>query len=146
MTGETSITDQVGIMGGAVTLLGLVGAAIKWLAVWGDRRAASRTVKLQAWHDELTAREARIDREREEHHRSVESRLASIEERYEKLNREHMAIRLAFDLVTGALRAIDPSNRALRQAEQLLGAAFPLLPEIPTDMGNALARMNGETE
>ena len=48
-------------------------------------------------------------------------------------------MRVAFELVAAALRVIEPDNIALRQAEQIIAAAFPLEPQIPLDMTLALA-------
>src|SRR3546814_430675 len=54
-----------GIFAGTVAVLGLLGGGIRWMLNWKERREESRSAKLQAWHDELAAREKRLDAERE---------------------------------------------------------------------------------
>lgn len=96
----------------------MIGGAFRWLVNWRGARAETRAAKLQHWHDELDAREKRIDQMQADYQRRIEARLATLE-------RENMALRRAFELVTAALRAKDPRNRALDQAEAAIAEAFP---------------------
>lgn len=123
-----------GYFAGAVALLALIGQGIKWLLNWKERRADSRAAKLQAWHDELQAREKRIDEKQTEYWADVEKRLSIV-------IKQNMALRMAFEMVAAPLRAIDPHNRELTQAEQLLHAAFPLDPNLPPDFSILLGKI-----
>lgn len=127
MSDGVSAGEAGGLFAGLMALLALFGGGIRWLAGWADRQAEGRGAKLQAWHDELAAREAAWDGR-------VEARLKLLEQENVRRVEENNALRLAFELVAGALRAIDPVNTALSRAEQLLQTAFPLSPVIPKDM------------
>jgi hypothetical protein len=124
---QPSTGEWAGIAAAAVLVLGALGKAAQWLFGWADRRAEGRGMKLQAWHDELAAREAAWDDR-------VGARLDLLESENVRRVEENNALRLAFELVASALRAIDPLNTALSRAEQLLQTAFPLVPAIPKDM------------
>jgi hypothetical protein len=135
-----------GIVGGVVSILALLGTGLRWLLGWSERRAqrkdASRSAKLQVWHDELEKKEAALNAEQDRRHSEVVRRLELMERKYDRLHTEHTAMRLAFQMVADGLRAIDPDNPALRQAERLLNAAFPLLPDVPGDMSEHLAAID----
>ncbi|MDX3885977.1 MAG: hypothetical protein QHC65_16255 [Sphingomonas sp.] len=130
-----SVGEVGGVFAGAVTLLATLGGGIKWLFDWGDRRAEGRQAKLQKWHDELEAREARLDAERA-------SEIASLREAIARLSREHGALANAYQLIANALRVIDAGNPTLRMADELLRKAFPADPATPVDMIGALGRID----
>lgn len=141
MTGS-GLLDVAGI----IAILGALGGAGKWLFDWLERREQrridqeqrredDRAAKLQKWHDELDARETRLDTERETH-------LARIERRMEQMENELDALRNAYRLATAALRAIDPGNSALRMADELLRAAFPINSSTPPDMAAQLRKLD----
>lgn len=123
-----------GYFAGAVAVLAVIGQGIKWLLNWKERRAESRAAKLQAWHKELQAREARLDEKQAEYHARIEEQLAIV-------MKQSVALRMAFEMVAAPLRAIDPHNRELAQAEQLLRSAFPLDPGLPPDFGPLLRKI-----
>jgi hypothetical protein len=127
MRDPSSLGEYGGIFAGATAILALLGAAVKWIAGWRERQATSRAGKLEAWHKELERREAKLDQQQQTYQARIEQRLAALES-------ENNALRLAFELVAGPLRAVDPTNQALAKAEQLLTAAFPLVPTTPHDM------------
>lgn len=106
-----------GIFAGTVAVLAALGKGIQWLFNWNDTRVASRSEKLQQWHDELTTREDRLEALQNELHAKIEQRLNAAE-------RENRAFRQAFDLVVSALRQQDPQNPALIEAQNVLDLAF----------------------
>lgn len=106
-----------GFVAAAAALLASLGGGIRWLAGWRGARAESRAAKLNAWHDELEARETRLDQQRADYQAGIEARLAQLEREYRALSR-------AFGLVTAALRQRDPKNAALGQAEALIAEAL----------------------
>lgn len=117
-----------GIFAGVVAAMVALGQGVKWLLNFRERQADSRAVKLQAWHEELQAREKRLDQQQAEYQERIEKRLTIV-------TRQNMALRMAFEMVAAPLRRIDPANRELAQAEQLLTAAFPLDPDVPAEIG-----------
>jgi hypothetical protein len=135
-----------GIFAGAVTLLATVGAGVRWLMLWGERRAMrsheSREAKMARWHSELEARERRIEGKEDDYLSKIEKQLIEIRRRDAEREEQLRTFRLAFELVAGALRVRDPSNIALRQAEQLLAKSFPLEPVIPLSMQVELGRID----
>lgn len=141
----TSASDVGGIVGIALAIAVPIGGGIRWLAGWLERRGKSRHAKLQAWHLELEQREKRIDDKEDQHHREIENRLAVVERRYDELHAQNLALRVAHELVAGALRQIDPENIALLHADQLLNKSFPLIAGIPADMAASLGAIDTVT-
>jgi len=135
---EASNAGEVtGIIAASAAALFSVGRGFQWLLSWNEGRAERRAVKLQAWHDELTARESAFDKR-------VEDRLKMLEQKAALREAENMALRMAFEVVSSALRTIDPRNTALSRAEQHLQVAFPLAPIVPPDMTLALQTIEVE--
>ncbi len=132
---STSPGEIGGIFAGIVTVLGVLGGGIRWFLGWKERQEQSRALKLQAWHDQLQAREAKLDAERDEYQQRIERRLAQMET-------EHNALRGAYHLIASALRTIDPTNQALTMADKLLSVAFPLDAAVPADMTRLLNRLD----
>lgn len=127
MSDAPSTGEWAGIIAAIGAVAALFGKGLTWLEGFFKRSSDSRAVKLQAWHDELQERETRMDA-------AVEGRLATLEQQAAVHGEQSMALRMAFELVASALRAIDPKNTALSRAEQLLQVAFPLAPIVPADM------------
>lgn len=130
--------EWVGVAGACVLVLGALGKGGQWLLGWGERRADSRARKLQVWHEELMEREALLDHRVEARLKKLEADNTELSKKDEARAAESMALRMAFELVASALRAIDPRNTALSRAEQLLQVAFPLAPIVPPDMTTSL--------
>jgi hypothetical protein len=86
----------------------------------------------------LDTQEAKVDREWQTIREELRSRLSVLEEEGRKRAEENIALRLAFEIVAGELRARDPGNHALHRAEQILAAGFPLIPKVPSDMAATL--------
>src|SRR3546814_3018803 len=80
-----------GIFAGSIALLAAIGQGIKWLLNFRERQADSRSAKLQAWHEELQAREKRIEEKQEKYQAEIEHRLST-------LMRQNMALRMAFEI------------------------------------------------
>lgn len=135
--GGISTGEVGGIIAGAITILGTVGAGVRWLLGWRDRQEESRATKLQKWHDELSARETRLDEERA-------TEIASLRDDIARLRREHGMLLSAYQLIAGAMRVIDAGNPALRMADELLRAAFPLR-GTPADMSALADRIDQTT-
>jgi hypothetical protein len=112
-----SAGEAGGIFAGAVAVLGLIGAGIKWALNWNDARTSTRTAKLDAWHEELKSREAALDEQQAQYQRRIETRLAHVE-------MENRALGEALGLVTIALRGKDPGNPALVAADDIIKNAF----------------------
>ena len=124
-----------GIFAGIVALLAVLGKGAQWILNWNDARMQTRSAKLDAWHKELVAREAKIEAERADYQERIEARLKEVE------NRAH-ALWLAFKLVEAPLRKLDPTHIALTKADELLAAAFPLEPFLPPDMSAVLGKLD----
>ncbi|HJO64203.1 MAG TPA: hypothetical protein QF469_02590 [Sphingomonas sanguinis] len=139
MSGGPTAGEITGIIAALAGALFGMGRGVQWLFSWGERRAESRAAKLQLWHEELSAREATFDAR-------VEDRLKTLEGKDRLREAENMALRMAFELVASALRAIDPRNTALSRAEQLLQVAFPLAPIVPPDMTTSLQTIHMEVQ
>ena len=101
-----------GIFAGSIALLAAIGQGIKWLLNFRERQADSRSAKLQAWHEELQAREKRIEEKQEKYQAEIEQRLAT-------LMRQNMALRMAFEMVAAPLRAIKPDSKELIHLETI---------------------------
>lgn len=131
MTPDPSAGEVGGVFAGLVALLYAVGKGLAWLLDWEERRKETRQAKLDRWHRELAAREDKLERQQEEYQSRIEKQL-------DHLQRQQAALVGGYQLIAGALRLIDPSNPALRQADDLLRTAFPLDPLVPVDL-HALA-------
>lgn len=131
MADATSPGEVAGIISAIVVGLVAIGKGAQWLiGFFAGRHAATeqgREAKLQKWHDELERREAAFDAR-------LEHEFSEMKAENRQREKEGLALRMAFELVASALRAMDPRNTALSRAEQLLQAAFPLMPHVPPDM------------
>lgn len=134
------LNEAGGIFAGIVALLAAIGGGVRWLIGWKDRREESRAAKLQLWHEELKARELRLDADRENEIRDIRAE-------FDQMRAEHRALFQAYHLLARALIRIDPKSHALSQASDLLSAAFRIDPRLPGDMGEMLhrARRTGES-
>ena len=128
-----------GIIAGCVAVMVAIGHGIRWLLNFRERQANSRQAKLQIWHDELTAREDKLDEKLSDYQKKTEASLAVALS-------QNRALRIAFELVAAPMRKIDPGNPNLAQAEQLLHAAFPLDPAVSPNMGALLAQIESVTQ
>jgi len=134
-TGGTSLGEAGGIVAGSLALLAAVGKGFAWLLNWGDARAKTRTAKLDAWHEELEARERKIEEKDRQYREHIETELRQVK-------MENRALRRAFELVSEPLRRIDPDNAGLQQAHDLLSRAFPLDPRMPEDIALLTAQID----
>lgn len=133
---EPSTGEWAGMAAALVLVLGAFGKGVAWALGWQRDARKTRAEGLQEWEDKLNKREETLDE-------ALESRLKKMEDNDAKRAEENMALRMAFELVAGALRAIDPGNTALARAEQILTAAFPLGPILPpADMTSLLHRID----
>jgi hypothetical protein len=124
-----------GIFAGVIAGFAALGKGASWLLNFRERQADSRSHKLALWHAELDAREKALDQKQEEYWSRIERDVAI-------LKTQSSALRMAYELVAAPLRAIDPHNGALAQAEQLLHAAFPLDPTISPSIDHLLGRID----
>ncbi|WP_342248597.1 hypothetical protein [Sphingomonas sp. OTU376] len=132
-TGGVSAGEVGGIIAGAIALLAALGKGVAWALNWKDARANSRSAKLQAWHDELTAREAKLDAE-------IASRLSRIEEAHASLVKNHLDVLIRFERQRNAYRVlaaeliqVAPHSAALIQASMILEEPLPVpsMPGVP---------------
>lgn len=128
------IAETGGWIGGALALLTLMGGGVKWLFVRSDDARRTREDKLQAWQEELEAKEKRIDEGRTAYVERLEIRLGLLEVKDEARDAQLTALRISFELVSSALRHIDPRNSALALADDLLRTAFPGTSATPSEM------------
>lgn len=131
---DPSAGEVGGVFAGAVALIVALGHGIRWWLGWTDRRAATRSAKLDAWQHQLDEREKRIEAQQDDYWSRVEREL-------EVLRREHSALLGGYQLITAALRVVDPENNALRRADELLRTAFLLDPVLPGDMASIAQRI-----
>lgn len=134
-----SAGEAGGLVAGVVLVLSTLGGGLAWLLNWLERRANSRTAKLDAWQAELAAKQAQIDGQEAAYRALIEQRLSLVE-------REARAVRRALDVVTTALRQIDPGNAALERAAEILDRAFPLDASLPDEAERELARIDQATK
>ncbi|WP_374648702.1 hypothetical protein [Rhizorhabdus sp.] len=127
-----------GLIGGAVAVLTMLGGAIKWAFRRADESRLSREQKMQTWHLELKEKEAKLDQGRTAYIERLEARLELLESNERARDTQLSALRVAFELVSKALRHIDPANTALHLAEDILRNAFPVPAETPRDMVDQL--------
>lgn len=113
-----SAWDIGGIVGGAVALLGALGGAFSFIINRADRKETALTTRL-------------------------ERRVAELEAKDDKRDKEVIALRLAFEIVAGVVRRTDPANPELARAERILEAAFPPDLQTPTDMLAMLNKLSG---
>jgi hypothetical protein len=105
---------------------GVMFYAVRWFVEWASGRVDRRQAQLDAEHAALDGGWATYRRMLEERNRVLDARVAALED-LARANAEQLTgMRLAFGLVSDELRKADPANSALRRAEQLLVAAFPL--------------------
>lgn len=123
MENGVSAGEAGGIFAGAIAVLATLGGGVRWLLNWNDSRALTRRAKLAGWHDELAAREDKLERHQADHERRQAEYQHRIETRLGLLEHENRALRRAFELVTGVLRAADPGNPALEHADQIIAQA-----------------------
>ena len=90
-----------GIVGGILSLLAAIGAAVQWLVSRSDTRA-----------DKIEVKEAEL--------------VEKLERRVDALEEDNRRIWLALSYVVPALHAHDPLSPALRHAAKILGDAFPI--------------------
>jgi hypothetical protein len=128
-----------GVFAGAVALVIALGHGLRWWLGWTDRRAATRSAKLDAWQHELQQREARFEIQQAEHWARVESEL-------EIVKRQYSALLGGYQLIAAALRIIDPENDALSRADNLLRSAFLVDPVMPTEMATKLQHIHRSDE
>lgn len=140
--GNISAGEIGGIFAGGVALLATLGHGIKWLLGFTSSQQARRSSKLQQWHDELDARERKIDEEQEAYRRGIEQDLTDLREWKRKVEVEQTALKTGYHLLASALRTIDPNNQALRMADELLRSAFKVDPMTPPDMLDQLTAID----
>lgn len=134
------------IFAGTVTVLGVIGQGIAFLLRWGDRRAVARLDRLAREEDELAEGWSAYRKRNEIRMAELEASNARLKASDDMRAREAAALRVAFDLVAGAMRMLDPGNNALALAEQVLASAFPLNPQVPPDMSAQLAAVEAADE
>lgn len=134
-----------GWLGGALALLTLLGGGVKWLFGRSDHARQTREDKLRSWQDELEAKEKRIDEGRTAYVERLEMRLGLLEAKDEARDTQMAALRISFELVSSALRHIDPTNSALGLADDLLRTAFPVPAGVPSDMAEQLVAIERAT-
>lgn len=150
--GGITSAEAGGLIGGAITVLGMLGGGIAWLFGRSDAAKQTREEKLERWQEELRDKEARLDEGRTAYTEKIENRLAEVEAKEQAREVQDIArdmqmraLRIAFELVSSALRAKDPQNPALGLAQDVLRSAFPTSADAPADMINQLIAVEKAT-
>ena len=127
---DVSAGEVGGIVAGVLAVAAALGKAAQW--VWASYRdaGASRSAKLDRWHDELTQREHALKAE-------MDRQLSEMRVVQEELE----AHRIAIHVLVAKVARDDPHVPELRQVADVLGAAFPLHMEVPADMAAVLGRV-----
>ena len=127
---DVSAGEVGGIVAGVLAVAAALGKAAQW--VWAGYRdaGASRSAKLDRWHDELTQREHALKAE-------MDRQLSEMRVVQEELE----AHRIAIHVLVAKVARDDPHAPELRQVADVLGAAFPLHMEVPADMAAVLGRV-----
>ena len=127
---DVSAGEVGGIVAGVLAVAAALGKAAQW--VWASYRdaGASRSAKLDRWHDELTQREHALKAE-------MDRQLSEMRVVQEELE----AHRIAIHVLVAKVARDDPHAPELRQVADVLGAAFPLHLEVPADMAAVLGRV-----
>lgn len=131
----SAVGEATGIIAGSLGVFYAIGKGAAWLINWRDARAQSRAAKLQAWHSELEAREAKQDERDRKYQQHIETQLR-------RQAVEIRVLRRAFELVAEPLRRLEPDNPNLTMAQTMLDRAFPLDPALPEDLGILLAMID----
>mgnify|MGYP000002204778 CR=1 FL=1 len=134
-----------GMIGGVVSLLTLIGGAFAFLIRQRSADKASREAKLDKWHHELSARERALDEGRTAYTERLSDRLEELERKDSARDVQMRALRVAFELVSAALRERDPMHHALGLADEMLKQAFPVHPATPADMVRQLVAIEEQT-
>lgn len=127
MNADPSAGAIGGVFAGIVALLVALGHAGKWLLNWNDARASARVARLDLWEAKLEKRETEFE--------------TRIDAEIRALRDENRAWRLAFHLVSQRLMALDPTDRALIDADEVLRSAFPVETHLPSDMAAKLDKL-----
>lgn len=138
---DPSAGEVGGIFAGVVALLIAIGKGIGWLMGWDERRATTRTAKLDAWHEELKDREREIDRKQDDLSRQTEVRLRALARWAVTLQHQVTAAVNAHQIVAAGLRQEHPDHPALGLADELLKSAFPLDPAVPAVLAALLSEL-----
>jgi len=79
-------------------------------------------------------------------HAETQRQCALLKARDEQRAHEHAALHTAYQLITAALRNLDPDNAALRMADELLRMAFPPDPWPPPEIGRLVEQIDDADE
>lgn len=136
---DVSAGEVGGIVAGVLAVAAALGKAAQW--VWASYRdaGASRSAKLDRWHDELTQREHALKAEMDR--QLSEMRVVQAEQGKAEQGKELEAHRIAIHVLVAKVARDDPHAPELRQVADVLGAAFPLHMEVPADMAAVLGRV-----
>lgn len=102
-----------GVIAGALAVLASLGAGLRWLFTWTDKRALARDERLRRWEENLIAREKSY---REE----IEGQLAHTRTELGRVERELEALRAVLAVMASELHRHDPASPALTRALALL--------------------------
>lgn len=115
-----------GIIAGATAVLYAIGRGVGWLLNFKEGRENSRAAKLQAWHDELAAREAKIDAKIEQRLGTLEADNERMAERQNELLQLLDHWRIAYRIIAAELVQVAPHSAALIAATAILNEPLPV--------------------
>lgn len=123
------------IIAALLSLAGLVGGFIAWLIGRKDRSedrqaqaGSTREAKLEAWHRELSAREAHLNTQQAAFQAMLERRLAEQDDKISGLEGELEKYRVSTAALFARVAHHDPEDPVLKQVGQLLGSGIPIMP------------------
>ena len=134
-------------------MLGLIGAGIRW--TWSQVRVSdsSRSAKLDKWHAELQAREAKLDTETETRVATLERAVLSLQDEVREREQEHSTCQHRVDkllffcvMLVEESETLNPQSTTIQRAKTFLRREFPEAygpqPPVPADMQRLLEKIN----
>lgn len=143
---DPSAGELGGIFAGVIALLATIGGGLRWSLNWTERRASTRSAKLDAWQKELDLREKRLDDEQTAINDDIRRRLTELEKEAEEYRKQVAALLGGYQILAAELRMIKPDSDALPHADELLRSVFPIDPTTPAGMVVLLSKTKRKDE
>jgi hypothetical protein len=133
--GGTTPGELGGMVAGVAALLGMIGAGLKWLGGWANKREENRATRNARWEADLDARERTIEEKLSASLSHCEGRCAAVEEKFDK-------VRIALLLILPELQRVAPPSPVLKQVRDLLRDIFPVPFGLPADIGAEISALD----
>ena len=130
-----------GVFAGVIAGLAAIGKALAWLLNWQGARSDRKAERLRVWEESL-------DRRDKEYRQQLEHDLEELRAAHQANANEIDALRNRFRALRGAalelvveVRVLKPDSPALKRADTMLRAAFPVESALPTDLTDLVTRL-----